>query len=81
MSVTTFQTTIENGQVRFTKDVHLPERTKVYMMVPEVELTTNGKKFDLAEMVSQMIGDYQPVEENFVEPGGRNGKCPVIIVS
>lgn len=71
MEVTTFQGVIENGQVRFTTEVHLPEKTKVYVVVPEFEPTANGKKFDLAEMVSRMPADYQPSEENFGKPVGK----------
>ena len=69
MSVTTFQATIENGQVRFAKGVRLPEKTKVYVVVPEFEL--NGNKFDLAEMVAQMPADYQACEEDFGPPVGK----------
>ena len=71
MQVTTFQGEIENGQVRLTTDIRLPDRTKVYVVVPEFEKTANGKKFDLAEMVSRMPADYQASEENFGEPVGK----------
>ena len=71
MQVTTFEATIENGQVRFETDVHLPEKAKVYVVVPEFEQTANGKKFDLAEMVSRMPADYEPSEENFGSPVGK----------
>jgi hypothetical protein len=69
MEVTTFQATIENGQVRFETEVHLPEKTKVYVIVPEFE--SAHKKFDLAEMISRMPVDYQPTEEDFGEPIGK----------
>jgi hypothetical protein len=39
--------------------------------VPEFEQIANGKKFDLAEMVSRMPADYQASEENFGEPVGK----------
>ena len=71
MQVTTFQGEIENGQVRLTTEVRLPDKTKVYVVVPEFEQTANGKKFDLAEMVSRMPADYQASEENFGEPVGK----------
>ncbi|MBA2620077.1 MAG: hypothetical protein H0U87_02635 [Acidobacteria bacterium] len=71
MQVTTFQATIENGQVRFETDVSLPEKTKVYVVVPEFEQAASGKKFDLAEMISRMPTDYQTDEENFGEPVGK----------
>ncbi len=71
MQVTTFQGEIENGQVRLTTDVRLPDKTKVYVVVPDFEQTLKGKKFDLAEMVSRMPADYKPSEEDFGEPVGK----------
>lgn len=71
MQVTTFQATIENGQVRFAMDVRLPEKTRVYVIVPNFEQTAHPKKFDLAEMVSQMPADYAPSEEGFGMPVGK----------
>jgi len=37
MKVTTYEGFVEGGQVKLTGDVHLPEKTKVYVVVPEVE--------------------------------------------
>ena len=71
MPVTTFQGTVENGQVRLADDVHLPEKAKVYVVVPDFESDAGGKKFDLAEMVSRMPPDYQASEEGFGEPVGK----------
>ena len=71
MSITTFQGMIENGQIRFTTDVKLPEKTKVYIVVPEFEESSNNKKFDLAEMVSTMPANYQTSEEDFGTPVGK----------
>ena len=71
MQVTTFQGEIENGQVRLTTDIRLPDKTKVYVVVPEFEQSADRKKFDLIEMVSRMPADYQVSEENFGEPVGK----------
>lgn len=71
MPVTTFQATIENGQVRLPANVNLPEKATVYVVVPDFEHDANGKKFDLAEMISQMPSDYQASEEGFGEPVGK----------
>ncbi len=71
MPVTTFQGTIENGQVRLPANINLPEKGIVYVVVPEVEPNASGKKFDLAEMISRMPPDYQASEENFGEPIGK----------
>ncbi|MFN2452825.1 MAG: hypothetical protein ABR577_01250 [Pyrinomonadaceae bacterium] len=71
MSVTTFQGMVENGQVRLPANVSLPEKTRVYVIVPDLEHTASDKKFDLAEMISRMPLDYQAGEEGFGEPAGK----------
>lgn len=38
MKVATFQSIVENGQIRLSEDVHLPEKAKVYVVVPELEV-------------------------------------------
>ncbi|MGE0130866.1 MAG: hypothetical protein AB7U82_22540 [Blastocatellales bacterium] len=37
MNVATFEAVVENGQVRLPATVHLPEKAKVYVIVPGVE--------------------------------------------
>jgi antitoxin component of MazEF toxin-antitoxin module len=71
MSVTTYQGTVEDGQVRLAGNVRLPENATVYVVVPDEEPSESGKKFDLAEMVSRMPPDYQVSEESFGEPVGK----------
>ncbi len=71
MSITTFQGTVKNGQVRLAADVRLPEKAKVYVVVPDFEQNAGGVKFDLAKMVSRMPPDYQTSEESFGEPVGK----------
>ncbi|HEX8070554.1 MAG TPA: hypothetical protein VF546_11420 [Pyrinomonadaceae bacterium] len=66
-----YEGTVENGQVRLAEDIRLPEKAKVYVVVPDVEAHTAGKKFDLAEMVSRMPADYQASEEGFGVPVGK----------
>lgn len=38
MRVTTFEGFVENGQVRLPGDVRLPEKARVYVVVPEAEV-------------------------------------------
>ena len=71
MPVTTFQGTVENGQVRLPVNVRLPENAKVYVIVSDFEPEAGSRKFDLAEMISRMPADYQPSEESFGKPVGR----------
>lgn len=39
MKVTTLQGTVENGQIRLPANVRLPEKTKVYIIIPDLEVT------------------------------------------
>lgn len=71
MAITTFSATVEGGQVKLAANVKLPENATVYVIVPDFEEPANGKKFDLAELVSRMPADYQPTEEGFGEPVGK----------
>lgn len=40
MRVATFEGVVENGQIRFPTTVRLPERAKVYVIIPDVEIQT-----------------------------------------
>lgn len=71
MSVTTYSGTVEDGQVRLAANVRLPEKAKVFVVVPDYDDQVNGKKFDLAELASRMPVDYQATEEGFGEPVGK----------
>ena len=70
MPVTTFQGIVEDGQIRLAPGIQLPEKAKVYVVVPDLD-HGNSRKFDLAEMVSRMPSDYQVSEEGFGKPVGK----------
>ncbi len=40
MKVTTYEATVENGQIKLADAVHLPEQARVYVVVPGVEEPT-----------------------------------------
>ena len=40
MGVRTFEGVVEHGQVRLPATVRLPERAKVYVIIPDVEVLT-----------------------------------------
>ena len=71
MSVATFRGVVVNGQVRLANDVRLPESATVYVVVPDSEAEPSRPKFDLADMIARMPADYQPVEEGFGPPIGK----------
>ena len=37
MSVITLEGVVEQGQIRLPADVHLPEKTRVYVIVPDIQ--------------------------------------------
>ncbi len=37
MKVTTYQGTVENGQIKLPANIRLPEKTKVYVVIPDQE--------------------------------------------
>ena len=38
MSVTTIEAIVENGQIRLPSSLRLPERAKVYVLIPDVKM-------------------------------------------
>ena len=42
MSITTIEGVVENGQIRLPASVRLPERAKVYVIVPDREVPTTA---------------------------------------
>jgi len=40
MQVTTIEGIVRNGQIHLSEDVHLPESTKVYVLVPDIQRQT-----------------------------------------
>lgn len=38
MSVTTYEATVENGQIKLLHAPRLPEKTRVYVIVPDVQI-------------------------------------------
>ena len=71
MAIKTFQGTIEKGKVCLTAGVVLPEKTKVYVVVPDFKQNIGSAKFNLSEMISRMPANYQVNEESFGDPIGK----------
>jgi hypothetical protein len=72
MSVRTFEGIIEKGQVKLNTPVNLPERTKVYVIVPDAEVaqTTHVRSPRLAR--PEQAADFQmEVIENPPDAGLR----------
>ena len=67
MNIETYKGKVKNGQIQLSIEVRLPENSDVIVIVPNNE----KPKFDLAEMVENMPEDYEPSEENFGKPVGK----------
>lgn len=68
MAISTFEGIVENGQIRLRDDVTLPERTKVYIVIPDLEtapkahiysprLAHPGQSGDFAKQVMEVSTD------------------------
>lgn len=42
MGVTTIEGIVENGRIRLPASVHLPEKAKVYIVIPDTEVLSAG---------------------------------------
>ncbi len=71
MSITTYQGVVEKGRIKLASTIHLPEKAKVYVNVPDFSENEMKPKFDLAELVARMPPDYQVKEEDFGKPVGK----------
>jgi len=69
-SLRTFEGTVENGQIRLPDNVMLPEKAKVYVIVPEMlpeqaarlwspRLAHPGEAKDFSKVVVESEGDAQ----------------------
>lgn len=66
MRIATYKGTVRNGQIKLSIDVKLPEKTEVYVIVPDEK-----PKFDLARMAAEMPKNYRTSEEDFGKPVGK----------
>lgn len=68
MRVTTYEATVENGQIKLSEAVRLPEHSKVYVIVPGVDeesrvrvgsprLVEPEQAIDFVKEVSEEAGD------------------------
>ena len=66
MNISTYKGKVENGQIKLSISVKLPEQAEVLVIVPDEK-----PKFDLAKMAAEMPEDYKSQEENFGKPAGK----------
>jgi hypothetical protein len=59
MSVTTIEAVVENGQIRLPSSVRLPERAKVYVLIPDVEVSPTSYVGSPRLAHPEQIADFQ----------------------
>jgi hypothetical protein len=70
MPISTFEGIVENGLIRLRDDVTLPERTRVYVVIPGFEATPRARAYsprlvhpeEAADFVKQVI-EVDPDDE------------------
>lgn len=67
MNVITYEAVIENGQVRLPQAVQLPEKAKVYVVVPELNLPSMARLSSprLVDPEQAKYFEKEVVEEDF----------------
>lgn len=71
MSTITYQGIVEKGRIKLAGNIRLPEKAKVFVVVPDFQENLVEPKFDLAELVARMPSNYQVSEEDFGKPVGK----------
>lgn len=70
MSVTTIEGVVENGQIRLPAGVHLPEKTRVYVVIPGVEVSPKGFIGSPRLLHPEQAADFQKdVTEEILDAG------------
>jgi hypothetical protein len=59
MRVATFEGIVENGQIRLNTNVRLPEKTKVYVVVPDFESNPVGHIFSPRLAHPEQTADFK----------------------
>jgi hypothetical protein len=60
MSATTFEGVVEKGQIKMNSDVHLPEGTKVFIVVPDIEIEARGVRLHSPRLAhSEQASDFE----------------------
>jgi hypothetical protein len=59
MQVTAFEGVIENGQIRLTTNINLPEKTKVYVIIPGYEIKKSFHVYSPRLAHPEQAADFQ----------------------
>jgi len=59
MTVITVEGTVKRGQIRLKSDMHLPDNTKVYVVIPGIEVEQVARIFSPRLRRQEQAADFQ----------------------
>lgn len=59
MGVVTFEGIVEHGQIHLKDGVHLPEKTRVYVVVPDVQVERAAHVFSPRLAYPEQVVDFE----------------------
>jgi hypothetical protein len=59
MSITTYEGVVEKGKIRLKTSVHLPDNTKVYVVVPEAEAKKTARVMSPRLVHRKQVADFK----------------------
>jgi hypothetical protein len=59
MGIATFEAVVENGQIRLPVNVRLPEKAKVYVIAPGIELRPTASIASPRLVHPEQVNDFQ----------------------
>ena len=69
MSVLTLEGTVENGQIRLAGDVHLPEKTRVFIVIPDWRTLKEARLYSPRLVHLEQAAEFTL---EVIEPEGNN---------
>lgn len=58
MAIRAFEGIVENGQIRLRDNVKLPERAKVYVVIPELETAPQARLYSPRLAHPEQVADF-----------------------
>jgi hypothetical protein len=59
MGIVTYEGVVEHGQIRLKADVRLPEKTKVYVVVPDIQVERSARIFSPRLAHPEQAADFK----------------------
>ncbi len=59
MGIATFEGVVEQGQIRLKAGVRLPEKTKVYIVVPDIQIERGARIFSPRLVHPEQAADFE----------------------